>query len=235
MSYKKSRARKTFETTVGELLKLAREISYKKVNLPYPQKNLIFQSTIVLTGSAIEEYLRVFIEDLVFSYRTNNATIGDLPVNFRTLSLLSFQKPSYGRYIYTQNEKHALRDLDVTAQRLFELANPTTVFSTQVTAEQVLKDKKYPTVDNLKILFNRFGIPNFLHSINAAGHKDYKLDIDAFQSLRTTIAHQSQVNLTFPDVKRNIDNMADVINRIDRMCCGQVSTTSALTYWLSIC
>lgn len=234
MGYKRSRARVDYFKTSLQLLSLARSVSYKRVNLSYDHKNLIYQAAIVLLCAAIEEYLKRFFEDLIFSYRRNGALVGHLPKQIRAFALLENQKPKYAKYLYFNDEKDVLEKLDPDNSFFQSIVDANAPLTNQITAESLTGKKKYPSIKNLKVLFNRIGIKNFVTKLNSAGGRDYGLDIDNFQSMRTTIAHHSAIQLTFEDVKEQFKRMDDLVNRIDRMCFGHICQESSIVYWIGI-
>jgi hypothetical protein len=231
MPYSKSRARTEFESKSIELVALARQISYKNVPLKYDHKNLIFQSTIVLLCSALEEYLRVFIEDLFFRYKSKNATISDTPVNSRTYTLFNNQRVIYESFINNRDEAKILEKLDVRNTYLYSLIDDTKKFTNQINAKSIVNDKKYPSPKNLKILFNRIGIKNIFGETEKLGKKNYELILRSFLDIRETIAHQESTDLTFDDVKRNFKNIMDLLDKIDRVSYRHICILSGQNFW----
>lgn len=230
MPYKKTRARLEFESEAKKLLSLARRISYNKVVLDYQHKNLIYQSSIVLLSSAIEEYLRIVMEDLFYNYRIKGATLSDIPENARSYALFIRQKGHFESYIFQKNELKVLDDLKVS-NPLYEIVNGSAVYNSHVTALNILDGKKYPSPENVKVLYNRIGIKNIFHTIRIGSPTDYKLLLESFLDIRQTIAHQQAMNLTFTDIKRNFDNISDLINKLDRALYLHICRTSGQVFW----
>ncbi len=231
MPYSKSRARLEFENKSHELISLARQISYKNVTLSYEHKNLIFQSTVVLLCSSLEEYLRVFVEDLFFSYKSQSATLAEIPVNPRTFALFHKQRTIYEGFINNRDEGKTLDKLNVTNTHLYSVVDPTQTLVHHIDSKIIVNDKKYPSPKNLKILFNRIGIRNIFSETDRAGRKDYELILRSFLDVRETIAHQESTDLTFEDVKRNFKNIIDLLDKIDRISFRHVCKISGKKYW----
>ncbi|HRP58061.1 HEPN domain-containing protein [Agriterribacter sp.] len=231
MPYSRSRARQEFENKSVELVSLARQISYKNVALSYEHKNLIFQSTIVLLCSSLEEYLRVFIEDLFFNYKSLSATISEIPVNPRTFSLFHKQRTIYEGFINNRDEFKILDRLNITNQRLYSVVDSTQTFVDHIDSKMIVNDKKYPSPKNLKILFNRIGIKSIFNETDRIGKKNYELLLRSFLDVRETIAHQESTDLTFNDVKRNFKNITDLLDKLDRASYSHICSISGQKYW----
>lgn len=231
MPYSKSRARQEFENKSVELISLARQISYKNVALSYEHKNLIFQSTIVLLCSSLEEYLRVFVEDLFFNYKSLSAAISEIPVNPRTFSLFHKQRTIYEGFINNRDEFKTLDRLNITNQHLYSVMDSTQTFVNHIDSKIIVNDKKYPSPKNLKILFNRIGIKSIFNETDRIGKKNYELLLRSFLDVRETIAHQESTDLTFADVKRNFKNITDLLDKLDRASYRHICNISGHKYW----
>lgn len=230
MAYTKSKARKEFERTHKELLSLSRGISYKKIELSYEHKNLIYQSSIVLLSSAIEKYLSVFVEDLFYHYKLKNATLAQIHSSSRSFSLFNNQRALYEAFIHTRDEPRILQKLDVK-NFCFKVINDNEIFVNQIDAKKIVFDKKYPSVKNMKILFNRLGIKDVFSIINPKGGKDFAFILTSFLDIRETIAHQESTDLTFSDVIRNFQYIEELINQLDRVAFKMVCSTSGISFW----
>jgi hypothetical protein len=231
MPYRKSKARKEFDEKAVELLRLARQISFKNVSLSYDHKNLIFQSSVVLLCSSIEEFLRVFVEDLFFSYRSNNARLGEVPLNPKTFTLFQKQRSIYEGFVQNRDEAKILERLDITNMFIYSVMDSSSVLTNHIDAQVILKERKYPSPKNLKVLFNRLGIKHIFGQLNRKGHKDYELLLRSFLDIRETIAHQESTALTFVDVLRHFSNISDFIDKADRVLYSHICAESGEKYW----
>lgn len=231
MPYRKSKARKEFDEKSVELLRLARQISFKNVLLSYEHKNLIFQSSIVLLCSSIEEFLRVFVEDLFFSYRSNNARLGDVPLNPKTYTLFQKQRSIYEGFVQNRDESKILEKLAITNTLIYSVLDSSSVLTNHIDAHVILKERKYPSPKNLKVLFNRLGIKYIFDQLNRKGQKDYELLLRSFLDIRETIAHQESTALTFTDVQRHFSNIGDFIDKADRVLYSHICSESGEKYW----
>lgn len=231
MPYKKSKSRNEFERKVDELLLLAKSISFKKVPLSYEHKNLIYQSVFVLLCASVEEYLRVFIEDLFYTYKSSGITLDKVPMNARTFSLFHKQRTIYEAFVHTRDEYKILKNLSIDNTSVYSIADNSVVLTNHINSKTIVNDKKYPSPRNLKILFNRIGINNIFPLINKLGGKDYELILRSFLDIRETIAHQQAMNLTFEDTKRNFFNIKDFLDKVDRAAFSHICKESGMRYW----
>ncbi|MGJ8739037.1 HEPN domain-containing protein [Zobellia laminariae] len=230
MPYNKSQARIDFEEGTKSLKQVAKKVSYNSSPLEYDQKLLIFQSTMFLMSAKIEEYTKALIEGLIFSYKSNNAVMSEIPENIRTKVLIDNQLVHYTNFNHFKDEKKLLEKLNCS-KSYYELLNLTNTFSNSINSQSVLATNKYPSVKNLKILYIRIGIPDIFKEIAKRGQKDDKSPLESFLSIREAIAHQEAPVLTFQDVERHLNNLIDLINKIDRVVYSHITKVSGEKYW----
>ncbi len=233
MAYRKSSARIEFENKSSELLQLAKNISYKRVKLSYKHKNLIYQAAIVLLCASFEEYLKCFVEDLIYQYKTKSAKLSELPQNIRAYGLLVNQQDIFKRFFISSGEKPALDELNNSSRFIYSILNDDEVFNNHIHSQSIHSKRKYPNPNNIKILYNRLGISNIFSRINSRGRKDYELIVSAFLDVRSSIAHQAIINLTIEDIERHFVNVIDVINQLDRIAHSHCCKVSNSKYWPS--
>lgn len=230
MPYEKSQARIDFEAGTKSLKQVARKVSYKSSPLKYEQKLLIFQSSIFLMSAKIEEYTKVLIEKIMFNYKSKNALMSQIPENIRTKALIDKQLVHYKNFNYNSNERNLLKKVNCTMS-YYEILNPGTIFNNSINSENVIATNKYPSVKNIKILYFRIGINDIFNEVARRGRKDYKSQLDSFLSIREAIAHQEAPILTYQDVERHLDNLVDLINKIDRVVYSHIVKVSGKDYW----
>lgn len=81
----------------------------------------------------------------------------------------------------------------------------------------IVGNRKYPSVKNIKAIFNRIGVPNIFHRLNAITKRDSEKVLQSFLDIRQAIAHQSPPNLTYPDVRSYIRNVQGIVRALDRI------------------
>lgn len=232
MGYRKSRARITFEQNIEDLLRLSRFASLKKNRFPYVHQNLIFQSAIFRACAAIEEYLKTFTEDLFFEFKRMGAKLSDVPSNARASALLNRQTETLKSYILYGDESATLKRLQPTST-VFSVCRDADLLSNQMGKNDVLGSKKYPSIKNLKIVYNRLGISDIMKEAHKCGKKDYTSRHESFLSIREAISHQIPPPLTFQDVSRNFTNILDLLNQLDRITFSHLVKVSKTKFWPS--
>lgn len=230
MPYTKSQARIDFETGTKSLKQVAKKVSYNSSPLKYEQKLLIFQSTMFLMSAKIEEYTKVLIEKIIFNYRSKNALMSEIPENIRTKVLIDNQLVHYKNFNHNSDERKLLDKINCS-KSYYEILNPSNRFSNSINSKNVLATNKYPSIKNFKILYFRIGINDIFNEIAIRGRKDYKSQLESFLSIREAIAHQEAPVLTFQDVERHLDNLIDLINKIDRVVYSHIIKISGENYW----
>lgn len=230
MPYSRSRSRFAFESQHKKLFDLSKKVSYKSNRLDYAYKNLIFQSSIFLLSAAIEEYLKNILQDWVYELKNKGALNSDLPSNIRTLFILSNQLTPIANYNYQKDDKKVLNAISHD-KLYYSITDDTKVIPHFFSYEVIIKGKKYPSVENVKSLFLRIGIPNILDIISKKANRDFKSQLESFLNVREAIAHQIPPNLTFNDVERHFDNIYMLINMIDRQLFSHIVKCSNTKFW----
>lgn len=230
MPYSKSRARREFESETGKLLKLAKKVSYKSSPLTYEHKQLVNQSCIFLLSARIEDFTKILIEDLLYNYRHNGATLSLVPTNIRTKTLLDKQVNYYRSYYNSSDERALLQNIAIDSS-YYGIMDNGAGFTTQIFPNNIIGTNKYPSIKNLKILYFRLGINDIINDLNRKAKKDVKTNIESFLSLRESIAHQGAPAITFIDVERHFANILEAINYIDRIVYSHIKKESGEAYW----
>lgn len=230
MPYSKSRARIEFESASNKLLKLAKKVSYKSSPLTYDHKQLINQSCIFLLSARIEDYTKNLIEDLIYSYKSNGATLKLVPKNLRTKTLLDSHVPFFRNYYNSSDERALLKNISIEKSQ-YQIIDETQVFISQVQSSHIIGTNKYPSIKNLKILYYRLGIDNIITELNRKARKDMQTAIESFLSLRESIAHQGTSAITFNDLERHFKNIDETINFIDRIVYSHIAKESGEKFW----
>lgn len=125
MPYSKSRARQEFENKSHELISLPTNFYTKTLHYLTNIKILHFNLQLFYFCSSLEEYLRVFVEDLFFSYKSQSATLAEIPVNPRTFALFHKQRTIYEGFINNRDEGKTLEKLNITNMHLYSVVDST--------------------------------------------------------------------------------------------------------------
>ena len=233
MSYSKSKCRADYEALSVNLRSLADSTNrIQTAYLSYDHKNLIYQALVVLLSSAIEEYNKCVIEDWFYQLRIQNAQMSQIPDNARIYGLIHRTAPHYRNYLYKiENESVLIDQLDRAKNDIHNLVNDNSVFTTSYLAKELWGDKKYPSVKNMCVLYNRIGIKNIFQSIEARYHHNYRTQLDSLLSIREAIAHAGSTTVTYTDIVGHIDNVDELINKLDRVLYTHCCFEAGSQYW----
>lgn len=235
MSYSKSNARVDFDATADYLLEKARQTERIPLTvMPQELKVLVFQAILVLLSSNVEEYHKHIIEDWFYQLRSQNARMDKVPLNTRMLGLLKRTESGVKEYLFKKtNERTSIDNFNRNKDDMFLFLNDVGLFNLSRLHSTVWGDKKYPSQDNIKTLYNRIGIPNIFDRINSKAHKDYKPGLKSFTDIRESIAHTGIGSFTYEDVKNQKSFICEFIYMLDKELYCHCCTVSGSQYWPS--
>jgi hypothetical protein len=232
MPYLKSRARRNFEERLDKLLVLSRKASYKKYGFSYEHQNLIYQAAIFSICAGIEEYSKDFFEDFIFECKKENISLDKLPMNLRLMSLLSQQKELFKSLLFNGDEAKILKKIN-QKKSLYNIMQDDSAISQSIVADTILGTNKYPSIKNLKIVYNRIGISDIFKELHQKSKTDITSQLKSFLDVRESISHQTPSPLTYNDIKRHLRNLKNIINYLDRIKYSQLSKISGINCWPS--
>ena len=156
-----------------------------------------------------------------------------MPYELINLGVARKNLATYKNYILDGNEKKLIDDIKKnTSVPLFY--NDSTLVRQIIHQSEFVGDKKYPSEKNLTTVFKRFGINEIFNEINRRGHKDYKILLKSFSDKRTSIAHEiTSTDLTLSDVITNLNNINQLVDKLDRVLHKHVCKYSGTDCWTS--
>ncbi len=233
MSYSKSNARIVYDGFSGQLLSLAKSTNaIPAAILTYNHKDLIYKSLVVLLCSSIEEYYKTFIEDWFYKLRSSGVNMNKIPVNARMLGFLHNTEHHYKNFLYDRDsEKDIIEKLVKNKSVLKKYVDDTEPFDMSWLAKNIWSNKKYPSTKNITTLYNRLGISNIFGVLSLLKHKDYKVQLDSFLSVRESIAHAGAGAVTFDDVKAHIEFINELIYLLDKELFKHCCRVAGSAYW----
>ena len=232
MSYAKSKNRSDYENLSANLRSLANSTNRLSIGLTYDHKNLIYQALIVLLSSAIEEYNKSVLEDWFYQLRIQNALMKQIPVNSRMFGLLHRTAPHYRNYLYKkENESILIEQLDKARNDINSLLNDNAPFTINKLSRDLWGDKKYPSIKNMCVLYNRIGIKDIFKSIEIKYHHNFKIQLGSLLSIREAIAHTGLTTVTYSDIRNQIDFVDELINKLDRVLYSHCSKVAGSQFW----
>lgn len=233
MSYSKSNAKLEFDCFSGQLLSLAKSTNaIPTATLSYNHKDLIYKSLVVLLSSSIEEYHKTFIEDWFYKLRVSGAHMDKIPINARMFGFLHNTEHHYKNFLYDRDsEKDIINKLAKNKAVLKKYVDDFEPFDMSWLAKDVWSNKKYPSTKNISALYNRLGISNIFGLLSSLKHKDYRLQLDSFLSVRESIAHAGAGAVTYDDVYDHIKFVNELVYLFDKELYKHCCHVAGSAYW----
>ena len=230
MAYLKSNARVSFEHRVDNLKKTAKKAAYRYKKIPSDVRDVTFHAAILETSAALEEYIKVLLDDYKYKIQQSGLPLKNLPNSIRTYLLIKRIRPHFENLTYFGDERRALHRLDIDSNH-FKVLNPNASVGHDIDIVSILDGKKYPSPKNWHILFLRLGIINIFDCVNNRLKRDSISFLESFNDVRTTLAHGHPPNLTYIDIQRHLDNMKSFVNGVDRVLCTHFCNYSGKCTW----
>ena len=215
MSYSNSLSLKDFRTEIKSILSTSRNSTYKYINLSTPAKEMIFQAAIFKTSALIEEYLKNIIYDWIYNIKKNSLTADTLPENLRFYFLSYKHLGAYQSFIQNKDERKLINKFKENSVN--NLFYDDQILSNEINARDIIQANKYPSVKNIKKLFQRLGVKNVFDLVSAKTKKQFPQSLQSFLDVREAIAHQNPPQLTYNDVKNNIETVDKFVSALDRI------------------
>jgi hypothetical protein len=230
MSYIKSSALKQFEES--NLLLLDKCRNCKNVTIDYSLKTLVFQGSMLLTCSALENYLKSLIDGWVYKLKTQSSTMGGLPEITRKVLYVRHRNQTFKDFAFTGDEQKAVSKI-IFSDFAFALSNESAILPQYFSGRFIYANKKYPSIENIKKLFGTLGVPDVFRVMQIRYKKDYKLPLESFLGVRESLAHEFPPDVSYDDVKRQIISISIVARRIDEVAYAHLANASGVNYWPS--
>lgn len=219
MTYKRSRARQSFEVqidlSIKELLPLYR----------FAQKDggggatRLLGAYYVFAFAQLEVYIKSFVEDVLSTVNTSKPVFDKWPDLMLAYFLHRNQNlgSDYRKFGTSDDEGALLNSVSTLARNLASWSSGGPVPAAMDSAA-FLEKKKYPSPKNLPQLFRRLGVRNVWAVISAAGKMNSELILTSLNDLRTGIAHEGKVPVGFgmSDFRGRIDQMLRFVAALDR-------------------
>lgn len=218
MSYKKSRARATFEQQL-EAARVQLNTIRLKIGTNHSSRDNLLGAYYVLSFSLLEVYIKTFFEDALQAIGNASPPMASWPEPMLgyLLHRAADLGGEYRRYHVNDDEGGLLTAVGALGRRISAWGSGGPSVGA-LTASLVLDKKKYPSPRNLPQLFKRVGVTNAWACINRAGRFNGELVLTSLNDLRTNIAHEGRVPVPFAyrDFRINIDQMKKFVAAVDR-------------------
>lgn len=230
MTYRRSIARKEFDKKTQSMMIVSRKIGRSGSRSNSSVRQLVFQATIFKISAYIEEYLKIAIENWVSMLRKNQKHTGHVPMELRSYLFWVSSRSILGDSFDGSNEKKFIESNDFKHDSFIFSLDSAELPNLEI-AKTILSGKKYPSPKNLEHLFRRIGISSIFSEIDKRGRRNYRDILQSFVDVRAAIAHEDSPYLTLEDIERNISNITEVIQLIDRILFSHVVKYSGNDCW----
>lgn len=220
MAYVYSRARKTFDTGINDLLVTSKEADTHLCSSARVRA-LAHASAVVIANTRVESYLEDLILDWAAAIGNANLTASILPGETRAFLLNgSTIRQAYRKLLLMeQGERDFVRLISsqLGAQGEYRFAIDATIINASH-LRPIIDQVKYPSEANLRKLFARCGIADIFTALNAVAKRDVLPLHKSFSDLRTAIAHEGlPVGKNGKDVRDRIREIKMLIGYLDRV------------------
>lgn len=212
--YRRSSARNDAIERLGGLRSGARSAS--RTAIPVNVRDMTYQSAIFQASATLEDYLKQIFDHWLFELKRHSLTGANIPQRARFSYFGRELSDAFSKFVYAGDEKDLAERLE-NKSHIIEFAMGYCEISPHLTGEFAYKDRKYPSVKNIKKLYERIGCDNIFDRLSKEMRTNAELKLRAFNDVRTAIAHGTPPSLTLIDVERNLDDVALVIRSLDKI------------------
>jgi hypothetical protein len=177
---------------------------------------MTYQSAIFQASSTLEEYLKQIFDHWLFELKRHSRPGSSIPSRTRFSYLGREFSDSFSRFVHSGDEQSLAQKLQERSN-IMDFAMGRSGILPHLTGEIAYKDKKYPSPKNVRALYARIGCDNIFDQLSRTLRTDAVLKLQAFNDLRTSIAHGTPPSLTLIDVRRNLDDVATIIKALDKI------------------
>jgi hypothetical protein len=218
MSYRRSRARQTFELQIDQALQELAPLYKLSQKGPGGGPRLL-AAYYVFAFAQLEVYVRSFVEDSLAAVQSANPTFEKWPdLMLAYLLHKGFDLGSeYRKFGIGEDEGAILAKVAETARKVAAWGTGDAAPAI-VNPAAFLEKKKYPSPKNLPQLFRRLGVKQIWALVSATGKMNSELILTSLNDLRTDIAHEGKVptGFSFNDFRERLAQMRRFVAALDR-------------------
>lgn len=242
MTYKKSAPKREFELQIASLksdIKLAKKLSakalFEEASHAYQISQCVYRNAVFQCSSSLEQFIKDILDLWLHNLAKLKKPISALPEEFITYLKVKKNINDYKSFIIYNDESALIKKIMSDKAEHIKYYTDTTCISTIGSIGWVVNDKKYPSIENIKKLFQRFGIDDIYSLMQRKFHRDFRADIKTLSDTRTAIAHQyPSPPLTDTDTIRLLERVLLFVSKIDRALYHHVKKTSGLDIWVEM-
>lgn len=232
MSYRRSRARREFETQLDRAIQELAPL-YKFAQKQGGSSRLL-AAYYVFAYSQFEVYIKSLVEDSLNVLNTSTPALDKWPDLMLGYLLHKSEKlaADYRRFSVDDDEGAILKKVAQTARKIASWSAGSGGL-TAADAADFLDKKKYPSPKNLPQLFRRLGVEKIWAVVNKAGKMNGELILTSLNDLRTDIAHEGKLppGFSMGDFRNRLEQMRHFVAALDRgvsthFCSGTIPRTT---------
>lgn len=230
MSYARSMARASAEKRTKLLRNSYIYAKLRPRKLPTNVRDAIFQNCVFQLSAILEDFLLELTSGWFSSVSKKSGKNSLIPEKTRILILAKTQEEHYKRYSALGDEVDLTDKIHKTSH-VFQVLDEQKTFINQDGSVNLIKEKKFPSPQNMESLFRRMGLPKIIKQISKRTKSDAGLALQAFMDVRNALAHENPPSVTDIDVERYFDQTLQWINALDREFYSHVVRLSGTNYW----
>ncbi|BBQ27659.1 HEPN domain-containing protein [Aeromonas caviae] len=234
MSYSTSAARKSTALDFKEIKSRIRKSQRKEIEPML--REYVVAASIFLAHATLENYISDIFSGFANGLQSSPIKGSEIPDYLQAHLFLNRIDKSkvYGAAIGIHSEADSLMSISKSLKSHAGTVVDNSKSIYRFTGKDIFTTHKYPSIDNIKKIFNRIGEPKIFQRLDILLKMDSKILLESLGSLRTQLAHTGQLPGVSPsDVIKRIADIELFISAIDRVMYTLVVSTSGQHTWKS--
>lgn len=233
MPYSKSSARRAFEWELAKQVAMIRSVGPTKI----PNQDVrayVLSSAVALSSVAMELYLETLVSTWITKVRVGGTLHIHFPKELRWFIVFhSILKGPTERYAGLKDERVFLESVKKAwGAPNWDLLDDTKAIAATTQLSLLIDRKRYPSPDNIKVVFRRLGVPNLFGQLNKTAKTDVEALLTSFNDVRNNFAHSGiLVGFSVRDIVKTVRNLDRIVNAIDRAFFKHVIATYGQACW----
>lgn len=219
MSYRHSRARRSFESQLDQALLELTPLYRIAIKNGGGGGARLLAAYYVFAFAQFEVYIKSFVEDSLNAMSVSSPAFDKWPDLMLAYLLHKGENlgAEYRRFGINEDEGAILEKVAQTARKIAAWGDGG-VIPTVVDAAAFLEKRKYPSPKNLPQLFRRLGVKQIWAVVSSTGKMNSELILTSLNDLRTDIAHEGKVPPGFGlnDFRDRLHQMRRFVAALDR-------------------
>ena len=229
--YTPSSAREEFESSLGEIRRVLPMVGPSR-QLNADLKNYVLGASVLFLHAKLENYISDLFKGICQQACEKQAAATEIPEPLLGWMFLADGHLERSRMFIARNEEHAFIESTgeyLSTKLLRESSNYVTV-----NRFKTIDDKCYPSVKNLKRMFNRIGLKGIFGRLNARLRRQVELELRSLNALRGALAHSGvDGQLSQTEIRERVKNTQQLVAAIDKETFYHLRRTFHVDVWKS--